>query len=354
MTRIYSIIIVFFCLLVPTHIQAEESLTRAEGFIQLWAPLKRPAKETYETPFTDVPKTHEHNLVLTYAKARGVVNDDERFFPDESLRLNDALLWLFRSRNVDEWNAISYQTLADYIRLYRVFDVNSQFSIASLEENPEITSDDLSDIMEHLRASMESETHSVSYYSDGFVGRNTAFGEIFNPNALTAAHRTLPQNTLVEVTNEENGKSVTVRINDRGPYIDGRDMDLSRAAFQRISPIGYGLLHNVTFRRLGSAAQIGSCAGKNRRVRYQRRLGEVMLSPGIPTIINQGQSIELTGDHEFRILQMRAPGQRPLRMRDWKKNFTIEYAHEGIYSFVLHSDGGKRRRFRTRVISACQ
>ncbi|MGN6144183.1 MAG: septal ring lytic transglycosylase RlpA family protein [Mesorhizobium sp.] len=68
----------------------------------------------------------------------------------------------------------------------------------------------------------------------------TASGERMNPAALTAAHRTLPFGTRLKVTNQRNGKSVVVRINDRGPFIKGRVLDLSRAAARQIGMIGSG------------------------------------------------------------------------------------------------------------------
>src|SRR5579863_9688455 len=67
----------------------------------------------------------------------------------------------------------------------------------------------------------------ASYYSSGY---RTASGERFNPNGLTAAHRSLPFGTRLQVTNPANGRSVIVRINDRGPFVRGRGLDLSRAA----------------------------------------------------------------------------------------------------------------------------
>lgn len=70
----------------------------------------------------------------------------------------------------------------------------------------------------------------ASYYADKFHGRTTANGEVFNMYGYTAAHKTLPFNTIVKVTNLENGKSISVRINDRGPFIPGREIDLSKAA----------------------------------------------------------------------------------------------------------------------------
>lgn len=75
---------------------------------------------------------------------------------------------------------------------------------------------------------------TASWYGPRFHGKKTANGEVFNQNKLTAAHRTLPLGTTVEVTNVTNGKSVEVKINDRGPYVTGRVIDLSRAAAIRL------------------------------------------------------------------------------------------------------------------------
>jgi len=74
----------------------------------------------------------------------------------------------------------------------------------------------------------------TSYYGDEFANQTTANGESFNPRALTAAHRLLPFGTKLRVTNPRTGRSVVVRINDRGPYITGRDLDLSEAAASAI------------------------------------------------------------------------------------------------------------------------
>ena len=75
---------------------------------------------------------------------------------------------------------------------------------------------------------------TASYYSSAHHGRKTASGERFNMHALTAAHRTLPFGTHVRVTNRSSGKSVVVRINDRGPFVRGRTIDLSQAAARAI------------------------------------------------------------------------------------------------------------------------
>jgi rare lipoprotein A len=70
----------------------------------------------------------------------------------------------------------------------------------------------------------------ASWYGPGFHGRKTANGEVFNQNALTAAHKTLKLGTRVLVQNVENGMQVVLRVNDRGPYIEGRALDVSQKA----------------------------------------------------------------------------------------------------------------------------
>lgn len=81
----------------------------------------------------------------------------------------------------------------------------------------------------------------ASWYGPGFHGRTTASGERFDMNAMTAAHRTLPFGTTVEVHNLETDRSVTVRINDRGPFVDGRIIDVSRAAAAELEMIATGI-----------------------------------------------------------------------------------------------------------------
>lgn len=85
-------------------------------------------------------------------------------------------------------------------------------------------------------------TMVASWYGPGFHGRLTANGEIYNQMALTAAHKELPFGTFLRVTNQKNGKSVIVRINDRGPYIEGRDLDLSRGTAIALGMVKRGII----------------------------------------------------------------------------------------------------------------
>jgi len=82
----------------------------------------------------------------------------------------------------------------------------------------------------------------TTWYGDEDVNWGTASGERFNVNSFTAAHKTLPFGTKLLVTNEANGKSVEVRVNDRGPYARGVDLDLTRSAFEQIASIGTGII----------------------------------------------------------------------------------------------------------------
>ena len=84
------------------------------------------------------------------------------------------------------------------------------------------------------------QTGIASWYGPGFHGRRTSSGEIYNQYDLTAAHQTLPHGTRVRVTNLTNGRTVQVRINDRGPFVDDRIIDLSYAAARQIDMIGPG------------------------------------------------------------------------------------------------------------------
>jgi rare lipoprotein A len=84
-------------------------------------------------------------------------------------------------------------------------------------------------------------TGKASFYADSFQGKKTANGERFRQGKLTAAHKSLPFGTIVKVTNLKNGKTVKVRINDRGPYAAGRIIDLSKKAAKKIGMVKQGV-----------------------------------------------------------------------------------------------------------------
>ena len=92
----------------------------------------------------------------------------------------------------------------------------------------------------------------ASWYSYPAGTRRTASGEWFDPRDITGAHKTLPLPCMVEVTNLENGRSIRVRVNDRGPFVQGRIIDLSRAAADRLGFSGHGVAR-VKVKLLGPA-----------------------------------------------------------------------------------------------------
>ena len=100
------------------------------------------------------------------------------------------------------------------------------------------------------------ETGTASWYGEQFNGRPTATGERFDMHALTAAHKTLPLPGLVEVTNMANGRRVVLRVNDRGPFVDDRIIDLSRGAAEALDLLSRGV-GEVRVRYLGRAPRLG-------------------------------------------------------------------------------------------------
>ena len=105
---------------------------------------------------------------------------------------------------------------------------------------PILTTDDAAQAQMGQPAAVYVQRGEASWYGPGFHGRKTASGEPFNQHRLTAAHRKLPLGTKAMVTNLDNGKTVEVKINDRGPYVRGRIIDLSKAAAERLGMKGAG------------------------------------------------------------------------------------------------------------------
>ncbi|MBI3798632.1 MAG: septal ring lytic transglycosylase RlpA family protein [Deltaproteobacteria bacterium] len=117
----------------------------------------------------------------------------------------------------------------------------------------------------------------ASWYGPGFQGNLTASGEVYNQHALTAAHPTLPLGTPVEVTNVANGKSVRVRITDRGPFVRGRAIDLSRGAAQKLGIVNAGL-SRVRIKPL-TGSRLGDRRSAPSRPRLIRRSRQVTPAP---------------------------------------------------------------------------
>jgi rare lipoprotein A len=126
------------------------------------------------------------------------------------------------------------------------------------------------------------ETGIASWYGEEFHGRYTADGEIFDLNSLTAAHRTLPMPVVVRITNLENGRSMKLRVNDRGPYAAGRIIDVSRRAAQLLGFEGQGTAKVRVQIDVPDSMQVAAAAGRNGS------------PPSVPAIIASVASAPLT------------------------------------------------------------
>jgi len=127
------------------------------------------------------------------------------------------------------------------------------------------------------------EVGTASWYGPGFHGNRTSSGEIYDQYDLTAAHQTLPLGTRVAVTNLQNGREVEVRVNDRGPFVKGRSIDLSYAAARSLGAIGPGTIpvrievlgiDGVQLATVAYSVQVGAFADRDNAVRLQRSLAK--------------------------------------------------------------------------------
>lgn len=114
------------------------------------------------------------------------------------------------------------------------------------------------------------ESGKASYYADKFEGRKTSNGEIFKQRKKTAAHRTLPFGTKVTVTNLTNGRTVKVRINDRGPFVKGRMIDLSKKAAKKIDMVNAGVV-NVEIKYKVNKGKAGGVAPESKNLSLNER-----------------------------------------------------------------------------------
>lgn len=352
MRRILAAVIVLGLVAPQFSFAAPAPITRRDGFVTLWQSIRRPLMDNREKPFTDVTKDSKGFDEITYAKYRGIVDDDEtEFRPDEPLMLSDALTWLFRTRSVDDLDDLTKENLPVLLERLPLGDFvdPTEGELGTLRDRT-VTEEELLELMRKIDGLLREETHEVSLYSEKFHGKGTAFGETFDMHALTAAHRTFPQNTLVKVTNVENGKSVTVRINDRGPYVEGRDMDLSLGSFLQIAERSKGKIR-ARFERLGDAGLVNVCGdGTGAQVRIA---GKVRLTDGIPHVMRLGQLVRFRSSSAFVLRNVMYPDGNSAFLQDWilpGESYDFTPSIEGTYAFTLGTKEGRARKMETRVV----
>ncbi len=210
--------------------------------------------EEKKRPFTDTPVSAWYTVYLKAAKDAGIIDgyEDGSFRPEETINLAEALKiffesfdnivypniedYLFNDTPLDAWFT-KYTAYAASKGIINVYDSNTI--------NPEqgLTRGYLAEIIyRKLMSEQGYDFGKATFYGSAVQGYGTASGETFDMNLFTAAHKTLPFGTIVEVTNLANGKSVEVKINDRGPYGPGRVIDLSSSAFAEIASLSTGVI----------------------------------------------------------------------------------------------------------------
>lgn len=343
MKRVAFIIV---AVLVPAIAYGTDApISRRDGFLLMWSSLRRPA-EPAKSAFSDLPDLPDNgSLEIDFAASRGIISDDaDTFRPDDPLTLQTAVTWLLRTRSVAAPDDVQPDELDEWMQKY---------PIASLEGNIDesLTEEQLLGLMRALDQDLREEVHEVSFYSEKFHGKGTAFGESFDMYAMTAAHRTFPYNTLVKVTNLDDGKSVTVRINDRGPFVEGRDMDLSYAAFTSLVPRERGKLENVTFERLGDASLVSDCADDRPRARRLSRT--TILRLGVPHTQPVGEVLRLEGEQPFVVRRIGYPDGNGLSIQDWimpGEAWSFTPSISGRYVLVLGSADGRTSRMEMEAV----
>jgi len=366
-------IILFALVLMPFSAFAQEqNINRLDGFMMIWETIKRPAEFIGERSYSDVPEEMHGHLEITYAKGRGLLEDTDMFHPNDPLTVEDAVLWLMRTRNVSDLDGMERLDIPEMLSWYPILDTEIKLSDAVGN------STDLLRLINELDKQLRDEVHEISYYADDFQGAGTAFGEKFDMYKITAAHRTLPYNTLVRVTNLDNGKSVVVRINDRGPYVHGRDMDLSHAAFEKIAEHSNGIVRRAQFKRLGDINLIESYDKEKPSMeessteessteepfvpivdqtgrRYQRRITrDIRFNRGVPHTLTLGETMTLGSTKFFVIRWIEKPDGSRERIEKWidedeKYNFTPLLT--GLYRFRVGTGFGYSRIMQTKVSS---
>lgn len=183
------------------------------------------------------------------------------------------------------------------------------------------------------------EVGMASWYGAQFNGRSTASGERFDMNSLSAAHKTLPLPAMVEVTNLSNGRSAIVRVNDRGPFVDGRIIDLSRGAAEEIGLLSQGV-GQVRVRYVGPAPRLGGAPVQYASAAPQRAPERPREPVSSRFWVQAGSFVDSTAAHlaaeslgeKARVSDAQVDGQRYFRVLvgPWADANAAEQARQGI------------------------
>jgi rare lipoprotein A len=207
-----------------------------------------------------------------------------------------------------------------------------------------------------LSVSAAQEIGMASVYAQKFQGGRTANGEIFNHNGYTAAHRTLPFGTLIKITRTDNGKSVVVRINDRGPFVSDRIADISKAAATKLKIADEFDEVRVKIDVLDDKKAAAGASDKLLAVPVSNRPQAVPMPDNAPSISTKGIEEQRTIPREYRSTNTKKQpvNTAPEAKSKSKNSVTLSnipknYNKYGLYSVKL--SGGKSAGFAVQVAS---
>lgn len=242
--------------------KADQNINRVEAIkLILTATGLSPDTETSATIlekiseplFADTPLDAWYTTYLAIAKEKGLIAGywDGNFYPESQINLAEALKIYFEALNsnyagVDLSNTSTtfddtpaeawftqYTSYAGAKGLINIYPTNT------VNPNQEMTRGYMAEIIYRYIKSMEGYDFGKATFYFGITGKNNDY---YDQNMLTTAHKTLPKGTILEVTNLANGKSVNVKVTDRGPYGAGRVLDLSKTAFSQIASVSTGVI----------------------------------------------------------------------------------------------------------------
>ncbi|MBN2096067.1 septal ring lytic transglycosylase RlpA family protein [Candidatus Peregrinibacteria bacterium] len=206
--------------------------------------------------FPDVLHDTWYGKYVLKAKNLTIVKGDDgtgMFRPGDTVNLAEALKMLLKTNDIDSpapasnpyWDVSKDAWFGSYFEYARLAGLLDQSSGENVYPATPVTRGMLAELMYRLATNdFIMADGKASYYGEKFHGKTTASGEIFDASAFTAAHLTYSFGTRLKVTSVETGKSVVVRVNDRGPYVSdpNRIIDLSKAAFEYIAPLSRGII----------------------------------------------------------------------------------------------------------------
>ena len=213
-----------------------------------------------------------------------------------------------------------------------------------------------------LSAEVYREKALVSYYAGDFHDKKTSNGEYFNMNDYTCANKSLPFNTILKVTNLSNGLSVQVRVNDRGPFVTGRELDLSKAAAQKIGMIKSGTTYvRIEIVKKGPDTKLSrQTAAKASQIMAKLSGGKVEKSGGVKTGGASSQSVKKTyQEGTFWDVQLGSFSTREnaneLAQKLLKDGFTdvVFQKGNGIYRVVIRKVPAQKVSATEKKLKAC-